>query len=109
MSPIGGVGINLALQDAVATANLLAPALATRAPTEAELAAVRKRRLLPTRVVQAVQVQVQNRLITGFLAGRTDAPLPIRLAGALPFLQRSLARGIGLGVRQEHVRTPAAS
>lgn len=107
MSPIGGVGINLAIQDAVAAANLLAPALATRAPTAAELAAVRARRLLPARVVQAVQVQVQNRLITGVLAGRSDAPLPIRLAGALPLLQRGLARAIGLGLRPEHVETRA--
>ncbi len=108
MSPIGGVGINLALQDAVAAANLLAPVLATRAPSEEELDAVRRRRLWPTRVVQAVQVQVQNRLITGFLAGRSDAPLPIRIAGALPVVQRALARGIGIGVRPEHVRSAEA-
>ncbi len=109
MSPIGGVGINLALQDAVAAANLLAPVLATRAPTAAELEAVRARRLFPTRVVQAVQVAVQNRLISGFLDGRSDAPLPIRLAGALPRVQRTLARAIGLGIRREHVETPDAT
>lgn len=109
MSPIGGVGINLAIQDAVAAANLLAPVLATRAPTADELAAVRARRLFPARVVQAVQVQVQNRLITGVLAGDTAAPLPIRLAGAVPLLQRALARAIGVGLRPEHVATRAAA
>lgn len=109
MSPIGGVGINLAIQDAVATANLLAPVLKERGPTEDELAAVRARRLFPTRVVQAVQVQVQDRLIGGFLAGRTAAPMLVRVAGALPFVQRALARAIGLGVRQEHVRSVAAA
>jgi 2-polyprenyl-6-methoxyphenol hydroxylase-like FAD-dependent oxidoreductase len=108
MSPIGGVGINLALQDAVAAANLLAPVLAARAPSGDELDAVRRRRLWPTRIVQAVQVAVQNRLISGILGGRSDAPLPIRVAGALPAVQRALARGIGLGIRQEHVRSPAA-
>jgi 2-polyprenyl-6-methoxyphenol hydroxylase-like FAD-dependent oxidoreductase len=106
MSPIGGVGINLALQDAVAAANLLADPLARGAPAEAELEAVRARRLLPTRVVQAVQVAVQNRLITGFLEGRTDAPLPIRIIARARPLQRALARAIGLGVRPEHVATP---
>ena len=54
-------------------------------------------------------MQVQNRLISGFLDGRSDAPLPIRLAGALPRVQRTLARAIGLGVRQEHVETPDAT
>lgn len=107
MSPIGGVGINLAIQDAVATANLLAPILAARAPTADELDAVRTRRLFPARVVQAVQVQVQARLISAFLAGRTEAPLAMRLAGSMPVLQRALARAIGLGIRQEHVASPA--
>ena len=108
MSPIGGVGINLAIQDAVATANLLYPALASRAPTEDELDAVRARRLFPTRVIQAIQVQIQNRLIAAVLEGETAAPLPIRLADALPRVQGLLARAIGLGVRQEHVEIPAA-
>lgn len=109
MSPIGGIGINLAIQDAVATANLLAPVLAARAPTGAELAAVRARRLWPTRVVQAVQVLIQNRLISSVLAGRTKAPLPLRLAGALPFVQGLLARAVGLGLRPEHVESAAVA
>ena len=92
----------------MATANLLFPALASRAPTADELDAVRARRLFPTRVIQAIQVQIQNRLIAAVLEGETAAPLPIRLADALPRVQGLLARAIGLGVRQEHVEIPAA-
>jgi 2-polyprenyl-6-methoxyphenol hydroxylase-like FAD-dependent oxidoreductase len=107
MSPVGGVGINLAIQDAVATANLLAEKLRRGAVGESDLDAVRKRRLFPVKVVQAVQVQVQNRVIRPALGGgELAAPLPIRIIDRSPWLQGQLARYIGLGVRPEHVRSP---
>ena len=111
MSPVGGVGINLAIQDAVAAANALVGPLLARghAPDDA-LAAVQERRLFPTRVVQAVQKAVHANVLTPLLAsGGPDAgavlepPLPVRLVGRTPMLQRLLARGIGMGVRPEHV------
>jgi 2-polyprenyl-6-methoxyphenol hydroxylase-like FAD-dependent oxidoreductase len=107
MSPIGGVGINLAIQDAVATANLLAEPLRRGAPTLAELDAVQKRREPPARLTQAVQLFIQNRIITGVLAGRPfkALPLPLRLLRDFPILRRVPARFIGLGLRPEHVRT----
>jgi 2-polyprenyl-6-methoxyphenol hydroxylase-like FAD-dependent oxidoreductase len=106
MSPVGGVGINLAIQDAVAAANLLAPALRRGAPTPDELRAVQRRRELPTRITQAAQLFVQDRVIAPTLAGATPrAPLPLRWLDAWPLLRRIPARAIGLGVRPEHVRT----
>ncbi len=107
MSPIGGVGINLAIQDAVAAANLLVPGLRDGMPAEAELDRVRRRRLWPTRATQFFQVQVQNRLLAPLIAsptgGRTsDAPpLPLRIAGRVPLFGRLLARAVGIGVRPE--------
>jgi 2-polyprenyl-6-methoxyphenol hydroxylase-like FAD-dependent oxidoreductase len=110
MSPIGGVGINLAVQDAVATANLLAGPLRAGALTEADLLSVQRRRLFPTRVTQAFQVLVQNRVLSRVLA--TDRPIsppwPVRMLDRWPALQRIPARAIGVGVRPEHVRAPAA-
>src|SRR5260370_16228415 len=88
MSPMGGVGINLAIQDAVAAANLLAVPLQTRPPTLAELAAVQRRRELPTRATQWLQVTIQRRLVGPVLAGARPAkpPLGVRLPAGLSWL-----------------------
>jgi 2-polyprenyl-6-methoxyphenol hydroxylase-like FAD-dependent oxidoreductase len=112
MSPVGGVGVNLAVQDAVATANLLAAKLTKGCPTEDELDAVRRRREFPVRVTQAVQVMVQNNLISVALKPGDrplKAPLVARLINAVPWLQGVTARFIGLGARPEHVHSPALS
>jgi 2-polyprenyl-6-methoxyphenol hydroxylase-like FAD-dependent oxidoreductase len=105
MSPIGGVGINLAIQDAVATANLLSGPLARGEVTPADLARVQRRRMFPTRVTQYLQVLVQDRVISRVLAGQTalSPPWPLRLLQRFPALRRFPARLIGLGVRPEHV------
>ncbi|HET6239658.1 MAG TPA: FAD-dependent oxidoreductase [Acetobacteraceae bacterium] len=110
MSPIGGVGVNLAVQDAVATANILAPRFRTGGVTEADLAAVQRRREWPTRMTQRLQLIAQNRVISGVLRGTTPPrpPLMLRWFGRLPFLQRIPARVIGMGFRPEHIRTPPA-
>jgi 2-polyprenyl-6-methoxyphenol hydroxylase-like FAD-dependent oxidoreductase len=106
MSPIGGVGINLAIQDAVATANILAPALSRGAPGESDLAAVQRRRLWPTAMTQRLQVLIQERMITRILAGSGGGrpALAVRLLQWLPILQRLPARLLGLGFRPEHIR-----
>lgn len=106
MSPIGGVGINLAIQDAVAAANLLADILLRRSPTLAELERVQRRRQLPTRVTQALQVAIQNRVIDPLLASEQTPRVTgiLRLAQRFPVLQRIPARLIGIGFRPEHVR-----
>ena len=108
MSPIGGVGINLAIQDAVATANILGPSLLQRAPTPSELEAVQRRRMFPTRATQAMQIFVQNNVITPILGSTKpmSLPWPLKLARRFPRLRRIPARVIGLGVQPEHVRTP---
>ena len=111
MSPIGGVGINLAVQDAVAAANILARPLRSRAPKLAELRAVQRRRELPTRLTQAVQSLVQRRVIGRVLADNrpiTSLPWPLRTLSNWPYLQRMPARLVGLGFRPEHVRTTEA-
>ena len=110
MSPVGGVGINLAVQDAVAAANQLAAPLLAGRVSEADLAAVEKRRMWPARVTQFVQVAVQNNIIAPTLAGSGPmrAPLVFRLTRRFAFLRRLLGRGIGLGARPEHIRTPQA-
>ena len=108
MSPIGGVGINLAIQDAVAAANLLAGVLLRGAPSEDDLRAVQRRRTWPVAVTQKVQVVIQNRIISRVLAGASTEtlPLPLRLLQRFPYLRRFPARLVGMGVRPEHVRTP---
>ncbi|WP_342588014.1 FAD-dependent oxidoreductase [Pseudorhodoplanes sinuspersici] len=107
MSPVGGVGINLAIQDAVATANILAQKLRHGAVNADDLDAVRARRLFPVKVIQAAQVQVQNRIISPVLqGGELTPPLLLRIVNAVPWLQGMMARGIGFGVRPEHVRSP---
>jgi len=108
MSPIGGIGINLAIQDAVAAANILAEPLASGAtPSEAELHRVQERRAFPTEVTQAFQIFVQDRAIDPVLSGKEidRAPLAMRLLDEFPLLRRLPARLIGVGVRPEHVRT----
>jgi 2-polyprenyl-6-methoxyphenol hydroxylase-like FAD-dependent oxidoreductase len=104
MSPVGGVGINLAIQDAVATANRLAAALRERRVTDSDLAAVQARRRWPTRATQAVQLLVQNIVIAPSLgrSGPPRAPLPVRLMARWPWLRRLPARLIGMGFRPEH-------
>jgi 2-polyprenyl-6-methoxyphenol hydroxylase-like FAD-dependent oxidoreductase len=108
MSPIGGVGINLAVQDAVAAANILWQPLAERKLTNAHFAEVQKRREFPTRVTQAIQLTLQKRVIGRALesAGEFKPPLAMRWMARFPFLRRLPARLLGVGVRPEHVRTP---
>ena len=108
MSPIGGVGINLAIQDAVAAANLLHGPLQHGTPSAAELHAVQRRRELPTRVTQRMQVFLQDHVIFRTLkSGATmKPPLAVRLLNGFPLLRRIPARLVGLGFRPEHVRTP---
>jgi 2-polyprenyl-6-methoxyphenol hydroxylase-like FAD-dependent oxidoreductase len=110
MSPIGGVGVNLAVQDAVATANILGPQFRADGVTETDLAAVQRRREWPARMTQRLQLIAQNRVIGSVLRGTTTPkpPLPLRLFAKLPFLQRIPARLIGMGFRPEHVKTAPA-
>jgi len=110
MSPVGGVGVNLAIQDAVATANLLAAKLVNGCPPEDELDAVRKRREFPVRMTQRMQVVVQDNIVRAALkpgGAPLKPPLIVRLVTAVPWLQGITARFLGLGVRPEHVHSPA--
>jgi 2-polyprenyl-6-methoxyphenol hydroxylase-like FAD-dependent oxidoreductase len=110
MSPVGGVGINLAVQDAVAAANILAQPLLEGGIGEEVLRRVQERREFPTRVIQRVQVLVQERVITGVLGNRDklEPPFLVKLLRAMPILCRIPARIVGIGVRPEHIRTPEA-
>jgi 2-polyprenyl-6-methoxyphenol hydroxylase-like FAD-dependent oxidoreductase len=105
MSPIGGVGINLAVQDAVAAANILTPRLIEGPVAERDLEAVQRRREFPTRATQRLQTVLQNRVIGRVLAStaKMSPPFPVRLLGWMPLLRRVPARLIGLGFRPEHV------
>jgi len=108
MSPIGGVGINLAVQDAVAAANILVQPLLSGTVTLATLQAVQKRREFPTRVTQRVQILMQNNIIGPALQGkRPKAPFFMKLL-QWPLLRRIPGRVIALGVRPEHIHTPVA-
>jgi 2-polyprenyl-6-methoxyphenol hydroxylase-like FAD-dependent oxidoreductase len=112
MSPIGGIGINLAIQDAVAAANILAGPLAQGENVDPLLPRVQQRRLFPTRVIQAGQKAAQDNVIGRLLqpgAQITTAPLIVRLLNRFPVLRRIPGRLIGLGVRRERVRSPAAA
>jgi len=112
MSPIGGVGINLAIQDAVAAANALAGPLAAGEKVDPLLRKVQERRMLPTRVIQEFQKLAQDRIIGRLLQQGEPirkAPLAIRLLDRFPILRRIPGRFIGLGVRRERVRSPVAS
>ena len=112
MSPIGGVGINLAVQDAVAAANLLYRPLLDGTVSPDNLAAVERRRLLPTRLTQAAQVAIQRNVLAPVVGGqrgeRIRLPFPVRMLRRYPILRRIPARLVGIGVRPEHVRTPDA-
>ncbi len=110
MSPVGGVGINLAIQDAVATANLLVPKLRTGGVDAHDLDAVRRRRQWPTRATQAMQQLIQNEVLLPTLdaTGPVAPPLPMRLVSRLPPLQRLFARLLGMGVRPERIEPTAA-
>ncbi len=111
MSPIGGIGINLAVQDAVATANILGPRLLRGVPTSDDLHAVQRRRMFPTRATQRLQVFVQNKVILRVLS--TDKPLSLpwqlKLLRRFPALRRIPARIVGVGFRPEHVKDVRAS
>jgi len=109
MSPIGGVGINLAVQDAVAAANLLWEPLSRGRPSVDDLARVQVRRMFPTRVTQWIQVVAQNNVVNRALQAKQelDAPSLVRWFARFPYLRRLPARLLGLGVRPEHVHTPA--
>lgn len=111
MSPIGGVGINLAIQDAVAAANILAAPLAAGRPVDGLLGKVEERRRFPTRVIQSVQKAAQDNVIGRLMTSKVKLerpPLPLRLLQRYPTLRRIPARLIGLGVRREHVTSPKA-
>ena len=108
MSPVGGVGINLAIQDAVATANLLGSKLLQGRLSQGDLVAVQRRRRFPTRATQRLQLLVQNRVIQRVL--ESDSPIkvpwPLKLFRKWPALRRIPARLIGVGFRPEHIKTP---
>jgi 2-polyprenyl-6-methoxyphenol hydroxylase-like FAD-dependent oxidoreductase len=107
MSPIGGVGINLAIQDAVAAANILAAPLRHGRVADDDLEAVQRRREFPTRATQGMQVLIQNRVIGRVL--KTAKPLSPPWFLRLPLLRRLVARLVGMGFRPEHIRLPAAA
>ena len=108
MSPIGGVGINLAIQDAVATANLLGEILLRGSPSESQLHVVQKRRTFPTRATQGLQVAMQNNVVRRVLSSSKPLtlPWPLKLLQHWPILRRIPARLVGLGFRPEHIKTP---
>ena len=107
MSPVGGVGINLAIQDAVATANILASDLPKAGPISNDvLRRVQARREWPTKMTQKLQLQIQNRIIARVLALQAPpehAPWPMKILSKSPLLQRIPARIVGIGFRPEHV------
>ena len=109
MSPVGGVGINLAIQDAVATANLLAMKLRAGTVRDGDLDAVRQRRLFPAKVIQGLQVAVHNRVLKPVVSGaeRTlKVPWPMKVLDGNAWLRRWPAQFLGMGVRPEHVHSP---
>lgn len=111
MSPIGGVGINIAVQDAVAAANRLAAPLRTGAVRDEDLQAVEERRILPVRLTQWLQLTIQRRIISRVLESeqRPKPPRFFKLFNVFPVLRRIPARLLGVGIRPEHVRTPEAA
>jgi 2-polyprenyl-6-methoxyphenol hydroxylase-like FAD-dependent oxidoreductase len=111
MSPIGGVGINIAVQDAVAAANRLAAPLKSGQVTDNDLQAIEQRRTFPARMTQQIQLTMQNRIISPALQATRQPrpPLLFRLFDAFPILRRVPGRLLALGIRPEHVQTPDAS
>ena len=114
MSPVGGVGINFAIQDAVATANILVPAFSRGEVTLQDLAAVQKRREFPARMTQRTQVFIQNKIMMNVLTDTGDRtplrlPLILKLFQWFPVMRRIPARIIGVGIRPEHVHTKEVS
>jgi 2-polyprenyl-6-methoxyphenol hydroxylase-like FAD-dependent oxidoreductase len=107
MSPVGGVGVNLAIQDGVAAANRLAAPLRAGTVSDEDLRAIQTRRMFPVRVTQAFQLMMQNEVIGPALAGkqRPRPPFALRLLDRLPLLQRLPARVLALGIRPEHIHT----
>ena len=109
MSPVGGVGINLAVQDAVAAANILAAPLAAGADPDPLLAQVQDRRWKPTTRMQALQRFAHQRVVEPMLRGEIDhVPLAIRLLDHIPLLRRIPGRILGLGFGRQHVQSPLA-
>jgi 2-polyprenyl-6-methoxyphenol hydroxylase-like FAD-dependent oxidoreductase len=111
MSPVGGVGINLAIQDAVAAANALAEPLRKGRVPDAVLASVERRRWLPTVLIQRMQITLHDHLLGPVLEGRGERPVSVMryVFGRIPAFRRLLARAVGLGFRPEHVQTPAVA
>ena len=109
MSPAGGVGINLAIQDAVAAANILAGPLRTNRATEKVLARVQQRREFPTRATQLIQLNAHKAFQYVFRhQGPMKAPWQLKVATGIPGVQHLIGRVVGVGIRPEHIRTPAA-
>ncbi|QDX25443.1 FAD-dependent oxidoreductase [Sphingomonas suaedae] len=108
MSPVAGVGINLAIQDAVAAANILAAPMLRGEDPDPLLEKIQQRRMLPVRVIQGMQRIAHDRVIGAALGGAFRAPAALRMIDGVTLLQRIPARVIGLGVRREHIRSPAA-
>ena len=109
MSPVGGVGINLAIQDAVATANILAAKLKSGTVRGIDLEAVQRRRLWPVRVIQRLQITIHNRVlgpVIGSAPPVLSVPLPLRVMDRYPALRRWPAQLLGVGVRSEHILSP---
>jgi len=112
MSPVGGVGINLAIQDAVAAANILDPAFAQGQIPIEMLQSVQERRMFPTRATQWLQIQIQNRVLSPALRNRApirSLPLVVKVVDRWPVLRRIPARIVGIGFRPEHVKTRLSS
>jgi 2-polyprenyl-6-methoxyphenol hydroxylase-like FAD-dependent oxidoreductase len=112
MSPVGGIGINLAIQDAIAAANILAAPLRQNHVRQDDLRAVEKRRIRPTRWTQALQVQAHKRVVEPTLSGQASfakLPFVVSLLNNYPLLRRFPARLVGMGLRPEHVKIPPAA
>ena len=111
MSPVGGVGINLAIQDAVAAANILSAPLKAGRVREGDLEAIQERREFPTWATQKLQIAIQNRIIRRVLASSQPFSVPriLRLMQRWPWLRRIPARVVGMGFRPEHIRVPEQS
>ncbi len=110
MSPMGGVGVNLAIQDAVAAANILTARLLEKTVSEELLTRVQERRTWPVQMIQRLQVFMQNKFLLPVLGSQVplDPPWPVKMLARFPILRRIPARVIGMGFRPEHVRTPEA-